>query len=114
MSRPLFFFDEPTVGLDPPTAHKLCDAAIRLRDLEGTTSMFVTHRLSDVRYLASNFAVRNAQGQVDLQAEADRLCLVNTRFLVLYRGKVAFDGTDEALWASTDPFLRQFTTQDEA
>lgn len=110
----IIFFDEPTVGLDPPTAHKLCDAAIRLRDLEGTTSMFVTHRLADVRYLASNFAVRNAQGQVELQAEADKVCLINTHFLVLYQGKVAFDGTDEALWASPDPFLRQFTTQDEA
>lgn len=110
----IIFFDEPTVGLDPPTTHKLCEAAIRLRDLENTTSMFVTHRLADVRFLASNYAIRNAQGEAVLQAEDGKLCLVNTRFLVLYRGKVAFDGTDEALWASDDPFLREFTTRDEA
>lgn len=109
----IIFFDEPTVGLDPPTTHKLCDAAIRLRDLELTTSMFVTHKLADVRYLASNFAVKEEQGREVVQAENDRLCLVNTKFLMLYQGKIVFDGTDEQLWASRDPFLRSFTTQDE-
>jgi len=110
----IIFFDEPTVGLDPPTTHKLCDAAIRLRDLELTTSMFVTHKLADVRYLASHYAVKEGAGQELVQPENDRLCLVNTKFLMLYQGKIVFDGTDEQLWASTDPFLRAFTTQDEA
>jgi phospholipid/cholesterol/gamma-HCH transport system ATP-binding protein len=41
-------FDEPTVGLDPPTSRKLCEAAIRLRDLDQTTSLFVTHRLARI------------------------------------------------------------------
>jgi phospholipid/cholesterol/gamma-HCH transport system ATP-binding protein len=109
----VIFFDEPTVGLDPPTTHKLCDAAIRLRDLELTTSMFVTHKLADVRYLASNFAIKTANGEVEIRQEDDELCLINTRFLMLYQGKIVFDGTDEQLWASTDPFLRSFTAQDE-
>jgi phospholipid/cholesterol/gamma-HCH transport system ATP-binding protein len=109
----IILFDEPTVGLDPPTAHKLCEAAIRLRDLDEVTSMFVTHKLADVRYLSSNYAVRVGAEGAELRAENEMLCLINTRFLVLQNGKAVFDGTDEALWSSEDPFLREFTTRDE-
>ena len=109
----IILFDEPTVGLDPPTVHKLCDAAIRLRDLDSVTSMFVTHKLADVRYLSSNYAVKLPDGQTELRAEKDALSLINTKFLMLNQGKIVFDGTDEELWSSDDPFLREFTTRDE-
>jgi phospholipid/cholesterol/gamma-HCH transport system ATP-binding protein len=109
----IIFFDEPTVGLDPPTARKLCDAAIRLRDLESVSSLFVTHKLADVRYLASHYAVNNAEHQVEMREEHDKLCLVNTRFIVLNEGRIVFDGTDEELWAAEDRFLRSFTRDDE-
>ena len=108
----ILFFDEPTVGLDPPTTRKLCDAAIRLRDLENVSSMFVTHKLADVRYLASHYAVSH-DGRVEVRNENDELCLVNTRFLVLYEGKIVFEGTDEELWAAEMPFLRSFTQAEE-
>jgi phospholipid/cholesterol/gamma-HCH transport system ATP-binding protein len=109
----IILFDEPTVGLDPPTAHRLCEAAVRLRDVEGVTSMFVTHRLSDVRYLASHYAVAQANGETELCEENDRLCLTNTRFLMLNEGKIVFDGTDEQLWNAEDKFLRAFTHEEE-
>lgn len=109
----IILFDEPTVGLDPPTARRLCEAAVRLRDLEGVTSMFVTHRLADVRYLASHYAVAKADGATELFEENDRLCITNTRFLMLNDGKVVFDGTDEQLWNADDKFLRAFTHEDE-
>ncbi|MBL8207774.1 MAG: ATP-binding cassette domain-containing protein [Blastocatellia bacterium] len=108
----IILFDEPTVGLDPPTAHRLCEAAVRLRDLEEVTSMFVTHRLADVRYLASHYAVKQADGAVELLEENDRLCLTNTKFLMLNEGKIVFDGTDEQLWNSDDRYLRAFTHED--
>jgi phospholipid/cholesterol/gamma-HCH transport system ATP-binding protein len=109
----IILFDEPTVGLDPPTVRKLCEAAIRLRDLDGVTSMFVTHKLADVRFLSSNYAVKLPDGQTELRAEKDSLCLINTKFLMLHQGKIVFDGTDEELWSSDDVFLREFTTRDE-
>lgn len=104
----IILFDEPTVGLDPPTSRKLCEAAIRLRDLDNVTSMFVTHRIVDVKFLSSNYASRDADGMSRILPENDQFCLVNTNFVVINQGKVVFDGTDEQLWASEDPFLRSF------
>lgn len=109
----IILFDEPTVGLDPPTARKLCEAAVRLRDLENVTSMFVTHRLADVRFLSSHYAVAGNNNDVTLAEEGDKLCIINTKFLMLHDGKIVFDGTDEQLWNSDDKFLRSFTHEDE-
>ncbi|HZS05378.1 MAG TPA: ATP-binding cassette domain-containing protein [Blastocatellia bacterium] len=109
----IILFDEPTVGLDPPTARKLCDAAVRLRDLENVTSMFVTHRIADVQYLASHYAVKGGNNRIEIREENDRLCLINTKFIMLNNGKVVFDGTDEQLWAAEDSFLRDFTHEDD-
>ncbi|MDX2029506.1 MAG: ATP-binding cassette domain-containing protein [Blastocatellia bacterium] len=109
----ILFFDEPTVGLDPPTSRKLCDAAIRLRDLENVSSLFVTHKLVDVRYLASHYATTDDGSRVLIREENNELCLTNTRFIVLNDGRIVFEGTDEALWASDNPFLRSFTREDE-
>lgn len=109
----IILFDEPTVGLDPPTSRKLCEAAIRLRDLDNVTALFVTHRLADVRYLASHYAVRGRDRQVELRDENDQLCLINTKFIVINHGRIVFDGTDEELWNSSDNFLRDFTHDDE-
>lgn len=108
----IIFFDEPTVGLDPPTSRKLCDAAIRLRDLDSVSSMFVTHKLADVRYLASHYAIDNAEHQVEVREENNELCLINTRFIVLNEGRIVFEGTDEELWAAEDRFLHSFTHDD--
>lgn len=109
----IILFDEPTVGLDPPTARRLCEAMVRLRDLSNVTSMFVTHRLADVRYLASHYAIPSAEREPELQEENDRLCITNTKFLMLNEGKIVFDGTDEQLWASADQFLHAFTHEEE-
>jgi phospholipid/cholesterol/gamma-HCH transport system ATP-binding protein len=109
----IILFDEPTVGLDPPTSRKLCEAAIRLRDLDNVTAMFVTHRLADVRYLASHYAVRKSDKQIELREENNLVCLVNTKLIVINNGRVVFDGTDEQLWGAEDQFLRDFTQGDE-
>lgn len=107
-SPKLILFDEPTAGLDPPTARTILELAIKLRDLEGVSSIFVTHRLEDIKQLSSNFATINERGEVEFRGEDSRLCLVNTRFVMLKEGRVIFSGTDEQLWASDDPYLRDF------
>ena len=75
--------------------------------------MFVTHRLADVRYLSSTYAVRTPDGKIELQKENQTLNLVNTKLLVINNGKVVFDGTDEQLWSAKDEFLLEFTHHDE-
>src|SRR5678815_312222 len=77
----IILYDEPTVGLDPQTAHKLCEAAIRLRDIEGVTSLFVTHRIDDLRFLASKYMLPSSEGRLEMHDKTDRLCLINTHFI---------------------------------
>ncbi len=104
----LVLFDEPTAGLDPPTARTILELAIKLRDLEGVSSIFVTHRIDDIKQLSSKFATINESGDVAFQLEQGNLCLVNTRFIMLKQGKVIFSGTDEELWESPDPYIKNF------
>lgn len=73
----------------------------------------MTHRLADVRYLASHYAVGNADAKAVLLEENNRLCITNTKFLMINEGKVVFDGTAEQLWAADDKFLRAFTHEED-
>jgi phospholipid/cholesterol/gamma-HCH transport system ATP-binding protein len=107
-SPKLILFDEPTAGLDPPTARTILELAMKLRDLEGVSSIFVTHRLEDIKLMASNFATIGEGGDVEFRSEGGNLCLINTKFIMLKQGKVIFSGTDEELWASNDPYIRDF------
>jgi phospholipid/cholesterol/gamma-HCH transport system ATP-binding protein len=107
-SPKLILFDEPTAGLDPITARAILELAIKLRDLEGVSSIFITHRIDDIKMLSSNFATINEQGEVEFKQEAGKLNLINTKFLMLKEGKVIFSGTDEQLWTSPDPYIQEF------
>src|SRR3982075_3111830 len=93
-SPKLILFEEPTAGLDPPTARTILELAMKLRDLEGVSSIFVTHRLEDIKLLSSSFATINEGGEVEFRSEQGNLCLINTRFIMLKEGKVIFSGTD--------------------
>src|SRR5512132_377598 len=66
-SPKLILFDEPTAGLDPPTARTILELAMKLRDLEGVSSIFVTHRIDDIKLLASTFATINEGGEVEFR-----------------------------------------------
>jgi ABC-type transporter Mla maintaining outer membrane lipid asymmetry ATPase subunit MlaF len=46
--------------------------------------------------------------EAQIEDEADRLCLINTKFLMLHQGRIVFEGTDEQLWQSDDPFIIDF------
>ena len=65
----IVLFDEPTAGLDPPTARTICELAIKLRDLHDVSSIFVTHEMNNVRYLSSEYATVNNRGEVLYEKE---------------------------------------------
>jgi len=104
----IVLFDEPTAGLDPPTARTICELAIKLRDLQDVSSIFVTHEMNNVRYLASEYATVDETGQVVYEKEGERLCLINTQVLMIRDGNVIFSGTDEKLSKNEDPYIKRF------
>ncbi|HEX7997938.1 MAG TPA: ATP-binding cassette domain-containing protein [Pyrinomonadaceae bacterium] len=104
----IVMFDEPTAGLDPPTARTICELAMKLRDLEDVSSIFVTHEMNNLHYLSSEYAVVNDAGDVVFEKEGERLCLINTKVLMLRDGQSIFHGTDEALQKAEDPYIQKF------
>ncbi len=57
----ILLYDEPTTGLDPITALTVDEEIIKLRDLEGVSSIVVTHQLRDAFFVAEHTAARNGQ-----------------------------------------------------
>ena len=106
----IVLFDEPTAGLDPPTSRTICELAIKLRDLQDVSSIFVTHEMKNLEYLASEYATVNENGEIVFEKEGDKLCLINTSMIMFRDGQIIFSGKDEQLRASEDPYIRRFIT----
>ena len=104
----IVLFDEPTAGLDPPTARTICELAIKLRDLQDVSSIFVTHEMNNVKYLSSEYATVDREGNVIYEKEGEKLCLINTEVIMFRDGKIVFNGTDEKLRASSDSYIQRF------
>lgn len=104
----IVLFDEPTAGLDPPTARAICELAMKLRDLEDVSSIFVTHEMNNLDYLCSEYAVVNDEGAVVFEREGERLCLINSKVMMMRQGHVIFSGTDEAIRRAEDPYIKKF------
>ena len=104
----IVLFDEPTAGLDPPTARTICQLAIKLRDLQDVSSIFVTHEMNNVKYLSSEYATVDGEGRVIYEREGETLCLINTEVLMFRDGKIIFNGSDERLRSSEDEYIQNF------
>ncbi len=50
----ILFFDEPSAGLDPISAHRLDDLILELRDSLGATMVMVTHELASIFAIGDN------------------------------------------------------------
>jgi len=103
----IMLYDEATTGLDPITANTVNDEMIKLRDLNGVSSVIVTHQLRDAFYVATHMAMRDSSGDVRIvpatpgkEREAE--------FIMLRNGLIIFEGDADALRASTDPYIREF------
>jgi phospholipid/cholesterol/gamma-HCH transport system ATP-binding protein len=104
----IVMFDEPTAGLDPPTARTICELAIKLRDLEDVSSIFVTHEMNNLEYLSSEYATVNENGEVTFEMEGKFLCLTNTEVIMLRDGQIIFSGKDEQLRRTDDEYIQRF------
>jgi len=109
----IVLFDEPTAGLDPPTARTICELAIKLRDLEDVSSIFVTHEMNNVEYISSEYSVIDRTGTVNFRQAGTDFCLLNTEVMMLRSGKIIFHGTDAELRESTEPYIRRFIKASE-
>jgi len=103
----ILLYDEATTGLDPITATTVDDEIIKLRDLEGVSSIVVTHQLRDAFYVATHMAVRDQSGAVHvLPATPEKAN--EAEFIMLKDGLIVFEGNAEELRRSTDPYLQTF------
>jgi phospholipid/cholesterol/gamma-HCH transport system ATP-binding protein len=107
-ARPqIMLYDEPTTGLDPITATTITDLIVKVRDLDGVSSILVTHQLRDAFNVARSFAWREGE-DFGFRRVADLRLLAGTDFLMLREGQVLFEGSPHELVTSTDPYLKEF------
>jgi phospholipid/cholesterol/gamma-HCH transport system ATP-binding protein len=107
-ARPrIILYDEPTTGLDPITATTITDLIVKVRDVDGVTSVLVTHQLRDAFNVARTFMLRK-NGEFVPSVVDDLSVLEGTEFLMLKEGEVEFEGSAHELQESTDPYIREF------
>ncbi|ABX08247.1 ABC transporter ATP-binding protein [Prochlorococcus marinus] len=84
-SMPLLLFDEPTSGLDPIACTRIEDLIIKTTNVAKGCSIVVSHVMSTIE--------RSAE-----------------RVLMLYGGKIQWDGTIKEFKESDNSFIKQFRT----
>lgn len=106
VSRPdLILYDSPTGGLDPITSTTIIELVMKQRDVYGTTSLVVTHRLQDAFTLATHVFDKAANHMVPIGNDGID---AHTSFLMLNEGRLIFDGSTHDLVHSEDPFIKEF------
>jgi phospholipid/cholesterol/gamma-HCH transport system ATP-binding protein len=103
----ILLYDEATTGLDPITATTVDDEIVKLRDLEGVSSILVTHQLRDAFYIATHMAVRDPKGEVRV-VPATPAKERQAEFIMLKDGLICFEGDADALRNSSDPYIQKF------
>ncbi len=78
-------YDEPTAGLDPMSSTLIEDYIVRLKRETNAASIVVTHQMSTITRTAD-------------------------RVIMLYDGKIVFEGTPEQLLKQDNPYTKQFVT----
>ncbi|MCL4840772.1 MAG: ATP-binding cassette domain-containing protein [Bryobacteraceae bacterium] len=106
----LLLYDSPTAGLDPITANTIIALVIKGRDVRHATTFMVTHRYQDGQLL-SGYRYEPATGEL-LALNGGR-STARTHYLVLREGSVVFDGSQEDLEASPDPYVQRFVRREE-
>jgi phospholipid/cholesterol/gamma-HCH transport system ATP-binding protein len=81
----MFLYDEPTTGLDPLNADKICGLIADLSK-DGKGFIMVTHKVSDAMKVAD-------------------------RFIFLRNGELLFDGNGQELLHTTIPYIKVFISE---
>jgi phospholipid/cholesterol/gamma-HCH transport system ATP-binding protein len=104
----ILLYDEPTTGLDPITAVTVDEEIMKLRDLEGVSSIVVTHQLRDAFYVAEHTAVKRGAEIAFERASGPKAD--EAEFIMLREGRIAFEGNAAELRAvaNTDPYIEAF------
>lgn len=81
----IILYDEPTAGLDPVASTIIEDYILSLREETKATAIIVTHQMSTITRCAD-------------------------RIIMLYGGKIVFEGTPEEMLAKNNPYTKQFVS----
>ncbi len=79
----LVFIDEPSAGLDPITVAEIDDLLLKQAETHEVAMVVVTHDMTSAYRIAN-------------------------RMIMLYQGKILFDGTPEEIKKCEDPVVQQF------
>ncbi len=104
----LLYYDSPTAGLDPITAHTIMALLIKERDADKSTSLIVTHRYQDGNLIA-NFRYNPETGRLEPAGPEG----TSTVYMVLKDGKLVFEGSQEELELTTDSYIDKFVRRPE-
>lgn len=102
----ILLYDEPTSGLDPVTSRTICDLIVKLRDINGVTSIIVTHDLNAACYFAGYGTEIDDNGEIQFVGETQNFRYVHTLFGFLHQGRMIFSGSRDNLLLSLDPHIR--------
>ena len=104
----ILLYDEPTTGLDPITSVTIDEEIIKLRDLEGVSSIVVTHQLRDAFYVAEHTASRDG-GKLSIDRASPQKT-DEAEFIMLKDGGISFEGNASELRAAAaaDPYIAAF------
>ena len=84
----IMLYDEPSAGLDPMLAEKLDKDLRRINEERHMASLVVTHELPSIKTLAD-------------------------RVVMIYEGKVVYEGTKDDFFTTDEPHAKQFRTRQE-
>jgi phospholipid/cholesterol/gamma-HCH transport system ATP-binding protein len=108
-ARPrILLYDEPTTGLDPITCLTVDEEIVKLRDLEGVSSVLVTHQLRDAFFVAEHAATRAGNDVLIEKAAEDKA--EQAEFIMLKDGRIHFEGNASELraLAARDEYIHSF------
>jgi len=107
---PLLLYDSPTAGLDPITAQTIVSLIVKERDLNRTTTLIVTYRYQDGN-LVAKFRYNSENGNLEPAGNRNGGAASRTTFMILSEGRLIFEGPQDELEASRDPYIAKFVKQ---